>query len=457
MCGATDHPCADVVEPESKERIQRAEEALTAAKAEADAAQIELKSLNTKQIQTEQGKHNTDDQIEASTAEIEALCDDAAELLTEWQAIYPDTDVSSKWISEQFDIADTAIGDITAADQARTQADGELQIVSQQLETSENDIKREKNTLNDTETQLEGLNNTIADLQADIKATEARFWKSMPDTFHGVMPKEAKDQFQDKIEKVEARKDERDAVKTKLQVLNTSIEADQDNLEDMKVRYKKLETEIDGYRREGEAFLADVRQKTNGLETETGIDAAIDVLEADLQVKEDERGAAEQQLQSSRDLLIEKQATLRSCENQHNGCAGKFEKAHQTYADRLKSEGFGLPEEHDKAFRKEARIQEIVKDISEYTQERHQLEVTIATLQTRFKEIPFDEQKLEQITSCSEEIDQEIHEVQQQIWRQQNEIEQLDEALSKRKNLEDQIQRASDEFETMEDFERPYR
>ena len=146
-------------------------------------------------------------------------------------------------------------------------------------------------------------------------------------------------------------------------------------------------------------------------------------------------------------MLIEKQTALRSCENQYNTCAKKFEKARQTYSDRLKSEGFGLPEEHDKAFREEARIQEIVKDLSEYIQERHQLEVNIATLQTQFKEIPFDEQKLAQITSYSEEIDKEIHGVQQQIWGQQNEIERLSEVLSKRKTLEDQIQRASDEFE----------
>ena len=50
----------------------------------------------------------------------------------------------------------------------------------------------------------------------------------MPDTFHGVTPQEAKDQFQDKIETVEARKDERATAEAQLQVLNTSIEAGQE-------------------------------------------------------------------------------------------------------------------------------------------------------------------------------------------------------------------------------------
>ena len=56
VCGATEHPYADVVEPESEERLQRAEEALAAAQADSDAAQAELQTLKTKQIQTEQNK-----------------------------------------------------------------------------------------------------------------------------------------------------------------------------------------------------------------------------------------------------------------------------------------------------------------------------------------------------------------------------------------------------------------
>ena len=196
VCGSIEHPYAHVVESESEERIQRAEEALADAKDAAAETEAVLQTLRTKQIQTEQNKSNTTDQIEARTAEMATLQDAAAELLTEWQAIYADIDVSSKWVSEQFDFADAAIAGITKADQTRTQADGALQIVSQQLETCENDIKRETKALRETEAQLEGLNDTIADLQADIKATEERFWESMPEIFHGVTPREAVDQFE---------------------------------------------------------------------------------------------------------------------------------------------------------------------------------------------------------------------------------------------------------------------
>ena len=58
------HPCADVVEPESEERLQNAEDALANAKADADLAQAELQALKTRQAQTEQNKRNNADQIE---------------------------------------------------------------------------------------------------------------------------------------------------------------------------------------------------------------------------------------------------------------------------------------------------------------------------------------------------------------------------------------------------------
>ena len=446
VCGAIDHPCADVVEPESAEQLQHVEAALTAAKAESDAAQLKRQTLETKQIQVERDKRNAADQIQACRTDIDTLQEEAAKLLAKWQAIYPDTNVSSAWTSEQSDTADTAIADITKAKPARTQADSALQIVSQQLKICENNITRETSTLNDTETQLVGLNNTVSGLHADIKATEERFWESMPDTFHGVKPKEAVDQFEDKIEAVALREGERDTAETQLQVLNTKIESNQNNLESLRKSHKQVQAEIDGYRQEGEAFLDAVRKKTDGLETEDDINAAIEVLETALQAKEDASDGAEQQLQNSRNFLTQKQTTHGHCEEQYEESTEKLETARDAYFNKLEKEAFNTPEAHENAFRDDNQIQELTDQIGAHETEKQQLALKITELQTQFKEIPFDVQKLGQITSCFEEIDQEIHEVKQQIWRQQNEMERLGESLSERKTLEDQIQRASDEF-----------
>ena len=214
--------------------------------------------------------------------------------------------------SEQSDTADTAIADITKAEQARTQANGALQIVSQQLETCENNITRETSTLNDTETQLEGINNTIADLQADIKETEERFWESMPDTFHGVKPTKAVGQFDSKSKAVASREDELGKAETDMQVLNANIKADEGTLQSLKDSHEAIKKQKDEYLCEREAFLSAAREKTGGLDTENKIDKAIDALETDLQTKKEVRDGAEQQLQNSQNSLTQKQDCQRN-------------------------------------------------------------------------------------------------------------------------------------------------
>ena len=447
VCGAIDHRCADVVEPESEERVQRAEEALAAAKAESDAAQSELQNLQTKQVQTEQDKRNTADQIEASTAEIERLHNEAAECLTKWRAIYPNTDVSSVWASEQFDTADTAIADITEAKQTHTQADNSLQIVLQQLETCEKDIKRETNALNETETQLEGLNNTIADLQANIKATEARFWESMPDTFHGAKPKEAVDYFEDNIETVASREDELGKAETDIQVLNANIKAAESKLQDLKASHEALKNEKDEYIREQEAFLTAAREKTGGLETENQINKAMHALETDLQTKEDARDSAEQQLQNSRNLLTQKQAAHEFCQKQFNTSVEKLDASHQVYFDKLAEAGFDTAEAHENAFRDDDQIQDLTDQIDTYEDELQRLVLEITALQTRFEETPYNPDALEQIETQLETIETQLQEKQRKIGAQEGIIKGLKDALKKRAALAAQLDNAEQEME----------
>lgn len=447
VCGAIDHPFADVIEPESEEQIQRAEEALTAAKAELDAAQTEQQTLKTKQIQIEQDERNTTDQIEASTAEIETLRAEAAELFIEWQMIYSNVDVSSQWVSEQFDTSDTAITDITKANQTHTQADNALQIVSQQLKTCENDIKRETNALNDTETQLEGLKDTIANLQADIEATKGRFWESMPDTFHGVKPKEAVDQFEDRIEAVASREDEIRKAETDLQVLNANIKADQGILQNLKDSRKDLKNEKDGYLREREAFLTAAREKTDGLDTEDEINKAIEVLETDLQTKKNARDVAKQQLQNSQNLLAQKQTAHEIGENQFNTSVDKLNASREVYFNRLEKEDFSTPEAHNDAFRDEGQLQKLTDRIDAHKNEIQQLALEITELRTRFDETPFDPEALGRIKAQVEEIEVQLQAKQKEVGAQEEKIKSLKDALQKREALADERRKAQQELE----------
>lgn len=445
VCGATEHPYAGVVESESDEQLQHVETALADAKADADAAQAQLQTLKTKQIQAREHKSNTTDQIETYTTQIETLQDETANLLAEWQAIYPSADVSSKWASEQFIEANTAITAIGDVEKAHTQASHTHQIATQQLENSENTIANTKQSLNETEKQLQEISNDVEDLEADTKSLEIRFWELLPDVFHGVTPKVAVNQFENKIDEVEARKDERDRTDRQLQVLNTNIEADQNRLEDLRDRYKKLETEIDEYRREGEEILDAVRKKTSGLETEDEINAAIDTLKTELQAKEDEQDEADQRLQKSKELLTQKQTTHEICEKQYGENNKKFETARQTYFDKLTNTGFDSPEAHDDAFRDDPQIQDLNDQINAHATETQQLALEITELQTRFEETPYDPDALDQIETQLEEIETQLQEAQQEIGAQQQKIDDLKDALAKREALAGELNKAEQE------------
>ena len=164
VCGATDHLYADVVEDENEDLLQDAEIALEKARTQEAEAQAQKQSVKTKQTQTEQNKQNTTKQIEDCNAEIQTLQKDAAELLTEWQAIYLDTEVSSAWASEQFTEANDAVTAIGDAEKVHTQASHAYQTLSQQLENSENNIANEKKSLRETEEHLQEVDNNVEDL-----------------------------------------------------------------------------------------------------------------------------------------------------------------------------------------------------------------------------------------------------------------------------------------------------
>ena len=446
VCGATEHPYAGIVEPESEERLQRAEETLAAAKAEEDTAQAELQTLKTKQIQTQQNKSNTADQIETCTAQIGTLRDEVARFLAEWQAIYPDADVSSKWASKRFDVADTTIADITEAEQTCMKASNAFQIVAQQLETCENNIKRETEDLNTIETQLEGISNTITDLQADVAATETRFWESMPGSFHGIAPAAAVKQFDDKIEEVGKREVERDTAKTQLQVLNVNIESDEANLKGLEEHRETLNAEIDGYRREGETYLSAVRDKTGGLETEDEINTAMDELEVELQAKVEARDDAEQQFQNSQNLLIQKQATHRHCEEQYKESSEKLETARDAYFEKLSEAGFDSPEAHDNAFRDEEQMQELTDQINTHEDEKQALELVITELRARFQENPFNPETLAAIETQVKEIESQFQAKLEERGAQQQKIDDLKDALERREALGTEISEAEQEL-----------
>ena len=447
VCGATEHPCADVVAPEGKERLEAAKTALAAAKGAAQTAQNQMQVLTTQQIQTKQNKRNTAEQIEQCDAEIAELRNEITLILAQWQRIYADVGISSEWTTQQIEKADTVIVALTEAEQIHTQVSHAYQTASQQLETCEKDITRETKSLSETKEQLQKVSNTLEDLRKDIAATEESLWKSLPDAFHGTKPKAAVAQFDSKIKDVETFEDKLRNAETQLQLLSASIETDRGKLEALKERHKALQTEIEDYQRQGERFLKTAKKKTGGLGTEEEINAAVNTLNAALRAKEKARDKAQHQLQKSLNLATQQQTTYRMCEQQHEEWDKKFETARQTYFAKLDAAAFDAPAAHDNAFRTETQIQELTHQIDTYGAEKQQLALEITELRTRFEGTPFDQGALERIEAQAGSIEAQTQAIQQEIGAQQQKIDDLKDALKKREALGNEQRTAQQELE----------
>ena len=210
-----------------------------------------MQSLRTKQAERQRDTRNTDQQIEDCKSKIETLRNDKAQLLAQWQIIYPTDGVSSEWVAEQIEKVNTVIAVLGEAEQAQTAASHAYEMVAQQFKTCETDIAREEKSLSEVKKQLQSASDAVADLKANIAFTEDRFWEFLPKTFHGLVPKEAVQQFEEKIEEVATYQRELDSAESELKLLNAKVETDQNSLEALRKDRKELQAEMEDYRCQG--------------------------------------------------------------------------------------------------------------------------------------------------------------------------------------------------------------
>ncbi len=444
VCGATEHPHADTLEPAGEALLKAAEDALTAARADAHSKREQLHSLQTDKAADEKAKKILTAQLGASLAEVEKLTRDEEILSGQWQEIYPDIEISSQGASQQVRDADEAIDALQKAETLLTQATNDCKTASIQLASYEERVRSKQTQLTDAEQQLQEANEAIENQKVAIKATETRFWETMSDAFHDLTLEEAVSQFEKRIEEVEKREDELQTKRNQLIPLASDIRANRDSLEGAKEQRKSIHASIEGYQREGKDFLAAASEKTGGLTTEKEIDAAIESLDAELQELGSQRAKAEQLLQRSKTLLTQAQTIYDqsvSCLKEH---AVNLETAHETYLKKSRDAGFDAPGSHDNAFR--TWMQEVRDAIDAYTQETRALEVDIANL-PQIEETPFDSLESKRIAAELAKIDDEAREVERNIGAQEPRIAALKKARSAHKAHEDEIQKAKREME----------
>jgi exonuclease SbcC len=378
--------------------------------------------------------------------EIDSLKDKIKSARTQWNALYETADISSEWVQEKTDEANTAIDNLGNVRDAYNQASYKLKEVSEKLTTCERDIARESNLLEDNRQKLDAVTVEIEGLTIDIENSVTRLRELLPDVFHGIGIEDAVGQFEDKIETVAAYEQRRDQKQNELVQCNIRIGERKGSLEAIRDNHGELQSEIEGYRNLRNRFLDAARDKTDGLTTEEEIDTAIASLGATIQKKADQREAAAQKLQESRNQRTEKQTNQQICQERRAGCDTHLATTKAAYFEKLSSAEFDSPEVHDSAFLADSEIQRIEKEIADFIQEERSLEEGIAILRAQFDKTPFDPQLLERIAAQVKEINAQIDEVQRDIGAEEKTIADLTDALSKREALDDEIQTSADEL-----------
>ena len=278
-------------------------------------------------------------------------------------------------------------------------------------------------------------------------APDLPLWDAIPADLRelGLTLEEAFAQLVKRINAVEEREEERDTKQIQLERLDCAIETTQRDLESAKEQRKSVRANIERYQREGNAFLAAASEKTGGLTTESEVHAAIENLNAALQVMTKSRDGAEQALNVSKTLLTEAQT-------EYDRRSSLLETARTAYLVKLSSAGFTSPEEHEAAFRENAWIEKTEAKIADYTQERHRLEVVIAERRPRFEETPFDPEELGRITAKLAEIEEKIQKKREDIGAQRTVIPNLEKALSNFNDSAKAVRKAYEEFERWNDL-----
>ena len=447
VCGATDHPYSDRVEPESEELIRGIKEKLDVAENDASENHKQKQNIQNEQVRFTQDKTNITQQLNRCNLEIANIKEQIVNQQADWEEHYEDLDISREWIENRIKKADEAIDNLNTAQDAYDKAKNRSDEVSQKLAICESEHTHQTTLLTERKQQLNDVNEEIEDLKAEIASAKGNFWESTPQVFHTDTTDQALSNFSEMIEKVSSHELKLVTDQNQLALLNSEIENENSNHVTSKQRKTELAKEIEQYQNEGDEILNSVSDKTDGLVTEDEINDSISKLDIKLQNAKSNRDDAYQRLIESQKLLTEKTTSHQFCANQLTEDNEKFQAASKTYHEKLVDFGFDSPEDHNTAFREESQIQELEDTIDAHKDEIRSLNDTISELTTEFDNSPYDPDMLRNITTEEGEIEEQIQNLHTEIGGKKQIITDLEGKLDKREALDKELKTAEQEMD----------
>ena len=386
VCGAIEHPWANKEEPEGEAHINHAQRALTEATTQLQHRQEHQNTLQEQYVFAEKTQDNLHEQISDLNKQIGMLDEEIRTKIVQWRTVYPKSEPSLKYIDDKIDEVDLRIEQLQTVMQAHTQASNDQKFAIQSWNNQAEKNQSMETDLKDCRKQHQGLTDELNCLDEEIRTIEANLWEFIPDTFHGGIPQEALNQFEEQIHAVRTCKESLTDKQSQLDRLSTEIRSTAGQLESENQRKKELDSEITQYQVEGDTLLAACAEKTGGLTAAE----AIQKLEAEIAAITEQRNKAEKILREKQERIIKTQTHKNRAESEAIKCNNEFDAARGSYQGALANAQFDSIEAHEQACRDDSWLEASKTRLQQYNNEQYTIESRIAELEMLFAAAPFD-------------------------------------------------------------------
>ena len=437
VCGAMEHPWREKKEEEHEKQFEVASSNLSEAKKELEAKRKQLKKLEQAKVRLEADQSNLKKQIGESHTKIASLREIIDSVQVKWKKTYPENEISLKWTQQIIEAADESIRKL----QEVQDASKDQKRFAERLSEQEQAIQHVRTELDGAKSQEEAINTDVEGLNNEIKALDANFWATLPDDFRGEHHEEALNQFEERIQEVQARNEALNVKQIELKQVNVEIEQNVKDQNTERERQASVVAEIDRCRAKANQLSESARAKTGGLTAE----AAIKKLETEVVEKTELREKNRKVLGEKENALIQARTKADSLASQHVAYGKKFDETQRNYLEALENADFESPEAHKQALRDETWIKGCEEKIAEHKQERHTIEKEIGKLRPKFADQPFNPKIIERLQEAEQSIDQEIESANQQVGELRENVRKLEENIQKRDAQKNTLEKSRQE------------
>ena len=446
VCGAIEHPWANKEEPDEEAHIERAQRALAEATTQLQSQQKHQNTVQEQYTLAEKNQVNLHEQNNELGKQIDMLDEEITLKTAQWRRIYPESGPSLEQIDDKIDEAELCIEQLQTAMKAHTQASNDQRFAIQNLNNQVEKIQSVETDLKDCRDQLQRLTDELNLLNEEILGIKTKFWEFLPDDFHGEIPQEALNQFEERIHAVKTCKDRLIDERSQLDRLNGEIRITAKQLGSEKHRDKKLNSEITHYREEGDRLLAARSEKTGGL---TAADA-IQKLDGEKATETEQRNRAEEILREKKEKTIKAQTHKNRAESEAIKCNNEFDAARDSYQGALANAQFNSIEAHEQACRDDSWLEASKTRLQQYNNEQYTIESKIAELEMHFADVPFDPCLMEYLQNTENNIAVELETNRKDIWELQKTLDDMETHRREREEHASALEQARKEKERWE-------